>query len=79
LIEHRLSAATSRGTRWGTAAGLPNAILLAEDSSMSRKFDLTSLEPFVGMRESKNIAQADEVENITASAISDRVVRLDEL
>jgi len=46
---------------------------------MSRKFDLTSLEPFVGMRESKNIAQADEVENITASAISDRVVRLDEL
>ena len=46
---------------------------------MSRKFDLTSLQLFVAVCECKSIAQAAEVENITASAISKRVTQLEQL
>ncbi|HKE40790.1 MAG TPA: LysR family transcriptional regulator [Casimicrobiaceae bacterium] len=46
---------------------------------MPRKFDLTSLQLFVAVCECKSIAQAAEVENITASAISKRVSQLEEL
>lgn len=46
---------------------------------MPRKFDLTSLQLFVAVCESKSIAQAAQVENITASAISKRIGQLEEL
>jgi DNA-binding transcriptional LysR family regulator len=45
---------------------------------MARKLDLTSLELFVAVCESRSIAHAAELRNITASAISKRISQLEE-
>jgi len=46
---------------------------------VAQKYDLTSLELFVAVCECGSLAQAAELHNITASAISKRVTRLEEL
>jgi len=45
---------------------------------MTRKFDFTSLELFVAVCECGSIAQAAELQNITASAISKRISQLEQ-
>ena len=45
---------------------------------MARKYDLSSLELFVAVCEYKSITQVAELHNITASAISKRITRLEE-
>ena len=45
---------------------------------MARKYDLSSLELFVAVCEYRSITQVAELHNITASAISKRITRLEE-
>src|SRR4030095_10618910 len=46
--------------------------------AMARKYDLPSLELFVAVCEYRSITQVAELHNITASAISKRITRLEE-
>jgi len=45
---------------------------------MARKFDFASLELFVAVCECRSITQAAELQNISASAVSKRITRLEE-